>query len=75
MEPPPVVKSLHCCPPAPPLPLATAVLALLSSVTAPFRANARPVTLVPVMTGSLVSARMLPAKTVSVSGVAELFLI
>ncbi len=42
------------------------------SVTAPVRANTRPVTLAPVVTVSLIFARMLPSKAVLVPRVAEL---
>jgi hypothetical protein len=49
-----------------------AVTALVSSVTAPFRARARPVTRAPVVTVMLVNARMFPANDVAVPSVAEL---
>ena len=42
------------------------------SVTAPVRAKTRPVTLAPVVTVSLIFARMLPSKAVFVPSVAEL---
>ena len=45
---------------------------LVSIVTAPFRARALPDTVAPVCRAMLVSARMLPANTVSVLRVAEL---
>jgi len=50
----------------------TAVTALVSSVTAPFRASVRPVTRAPVVTVMLVNARMFPANDVVVPIVAEL---
>src|ERR1035437_9664841 len=46
--------------------------ALVSNVTAPLRANSLPLTLAPVVTVMLVSARILPAKFVPVPRVAEL---
>src|SRR5687767_2335789 len=49
-----------------------AVTALLSSVTAPLRARVRPVTVAPVVTVMLASARMFPANDVVVPSVAEL---
>src|SRR5512135_1967854 len=45
---------------------------LVSSVTAPFRARARPPTLAPVFSVMLVRARMLPLNAVPVPSVAEL---
>lgn len=45
---------------------------LLSNVTAPLRANARPATVAPVFTVMLVSARMFPTNAVLVPSVAEL---
>ena len=49
------------------------VISLLSSVTAPFNANALPSRMVaPVVKVMLVSARMLPLKSVDVPSVAEL---
>jgi hypothetical protein len=55
--------------PEPPL---QTVTWLLSSVTAPFRAKALPVTLAPVFRVMLVSATMFPARVVPVPRVAEL---
>ena len=49
-----------------------AVIRLLSSVTAPFRARVRPVTRTPVVTVMLASARMFPENDVPVPSVAEL---
>src|SRR4051794_14799396 len=48
------------------------VTLFVSSVTAPFRASVRPESVAPVFSVMLVSARMLPAKTVFVPSVAEL---
>ena len=45
---------------------------LVSSVTAPFRASARPMMFAPVFSVMLVSARMLPTNDVVVPSVAEL---
>ena len=47
-------------------------MTLLSIVTAPFRASARPDTCAPLFSEMLVSARMLPRKLVVVPSVAEL---
>src|SRR6185436_18119743 len=49
-----------------------AVMVLVSSVTAPFRASVRPVTRTPVVTVMLVNARMFPVNDVVVPIVAEL---
>lgn len=51
---------------------ALGVKRLLSNVTAPLRANARPATVAPVVTVTLVSARILPTNAVLVPRVAEL---
>jgi len=48
------------------------VMVLVSKVTAPFRASARPITVLPVCTVTDVNAKMLPTKVVLVPRVAEL---
>jgi hypothetical protein len=53
-------------------PQVVALTVLESSVTAPFRAKARPVTVAPVVSVMLVSATIFPAKEVVVPSVAEL---
>src|SRR5438309_2001860 len=57
---------------SPPAPEAGTLIALKSRVTAPVSAKTLPATLVPVVTVSLMCARMLPTKTVLVPRVAEL---
>jgi len=57
---------------APPAAHPAAPMVLVSIVTAPFRASARPDTLAPVVKLMLVSARMFPTKVVVVPTVAEL---
>jgi hypothetical protein len=56
----------------PPVAMPTRPTVLVSMVTAPLRASARPVTTVPVVRVMLVKAMMLPMKTVFVPRVAEL---
>ena len=51
---------------------AVGVMLLVSSVTAPLRASARPIMFAPVVSVMLVSARMFPANEVVVPSVAEL---
>lgn len=53
-------------------PHVVALTALVSSVTAPFSAKARPVRLAPVVTVMLASARIFPENDVPVPSVAEL---